>query len=155
MRGECSGVSLGFKDVLDPMITLLSSCPAAHRQSTSGNLTHARRLDPHAQSAKPARCVCSVRYAVLIVGTVLKYMRRCPMGDGSCLTAACAYASCRNQSGQLVLGDIITGIDGRAVKSQKDLFEILDDCKASKRALRDRVKFKANPQADCAGKLLC
>ena len=50
------------------------------------------------------------------------------------LINAHALHGCRNKNGQLVLGDIITGIDSRPVKSQKDLFNILDDCKVFKPA---------------------
>jgi S1-C subfamily serine protease len=35
----------------------------------------------------------------------------------------------RDDSGRLVLGDIITGFNGKPVKLQKDLFALLDDCK--------------------------
>jgi S1-C subfamily serine protease len=35
----------------------------------------------------------------------------------------------RDASGRLVLGDIITGLNGKPIKLQKDLFGILDDCK--------------------------
>ena len=37
--------------------------------------------------------------------------------------------SYRDASGRLVLGDIITGLNGKPIKLQKDLFGILDDCK--------------------------
>ncbi len=62
----------------------------------------------------------------------------CHHGDGwsDVLAEADASCLCRNKNGQLVLGDIITGIDSRPVKSQKDLFNILDDCKV--RILTDR-----------------
>lgn len=36
---------------------------------------------------------------------------------------------CRDSSGKLVLGDILTGINGKALKLQKDLFGALDDLK--------------------------
>ena len=34
---------------------------------------------------------------------------------------------CRDQFGQVILGDVIQGINGRKIKIQRDLFEILDD----------------------------
>ncbi len=40
-----------------------------------------------------------------------------------------AHAICRDDRGRLVLGDIITGFNGKPVKLQKDLFALLDDCK--------------------------
>ena len=33
---------------------------------------------------------------------------------------------CRDRFGQVVLGDIIVGIDGREIKLQRELFEALD-----------------------------
>ena len=39
---------------------------------------------------------------------------------------SCFCHSCRDQFGQLVLGDVIQGINGKPVKTQRDLFEILD-----------------------------
>lgn len=35
----------------------------------------------------------------------------------------------RDKAGQLILGDIITGVDGKPVKLQKDLFQYLDEHK--------------------------
>ncbi len=35
----------------------------------------------------------------------------------------------RDDFGRLVLGDVIVGLKGRTVKSEKDLFDILDGCK--------------------------
>ena len=34
---------------------------------------------------------------------------------------------CRDQSGRLVLGDIIVGLSGKPIKLQRDLFEALDE----------------------------
>ncbi len=34
---------------------------------------------------------------------------------------------CRDELGRVVLGDVITGIDGRQIKLQRELFEILDE----------------------------
>ena len=36
------------------------------------------------------------------------------------------YSCCRDELGRVVLGDVITAIDGREIKLQRDLFEILD-----------------------------
>lgn len=33
----------------------------------------------------------------------------------------------RDEVGRVVLGDVITGIDGKTIKLQRDLFEILDE----------------------------
>ena len=56
------------------------------------------------------------------------WYRRLRPDEATSNTSAASYVF-RNKNGQLVLGDIITGIDSRPVKSQKDLFNILDDCK--------------------------
>ncbi|MGQ3285918.1 hypothetical protein, partial [Bosea sp. (in: a-proteobacteria)] len=40
----------------------------------------------------------------------------------------------RELSGRLLLGDIITGINGRTVRTQKDLFAALDNSKVGGRA---------------------
>lgn len=34
---------------------------------------------------------------------------------------------CRDQSGRVILGDVIQGINGKKIKLQRDLFQILDD----------------------------
>jgi S1-C subfamily serine protease len=34
---------------------------------------------------------------------------------------------CRDELGRVVLGDVIIGIDGKDIKLQRDLFEILDE----------------------------
>ena len=39
------------------------------------------------------------------------------------------HVCCRDNSGKLILGDILTGINGKAIKLQKDLFGALDDLK--------------------------
>ena len=66
-------------------------------------------------------------------------------------TNACGLR-CRNQNGQLVLGDIITGIDGRPVKSQKDLFNILDDCKVMRPSMPNRF---LSPPVHCVAWMPC
>ncbi|KAK9820272.1 hypothetical protein WJX72_008397 [[Myrmecia] bisecta] len=53
--------------------------------------------------------------------------------EGSPASKAGFKGTFRDGGGRLVLGDIITGIDGRPVKVQKDLFEILDDCKVGQK----------------------
>ena len=35
--------------------------------------------------------------------------------------------SCRDELGRVILGDIITAIDGKEIKLQRDLFQILDE----------------------------
>lgn len=40
-------------------------------------------------------------------------------------------SGCRDNSGRVILGDIIVGIEDSPVLLQKDLFEKLDDCKVS------------------------
>lgn len=47
---------------------------------------------------------------------------------------------CRDNSGKLVLGDILTGINGKAIKLQKDLFAALDDLKPGDRVDLDIVR---------------
>ena len=47
---------------------------------------------------------------------------------------------CRDNSGKLVLGDILTGINGKAIKLQKDLFAALDDLKPGDRVELDIVR---------------
>lgn len=47
---------------------------------------------------------------------------------------------CRDNSGKLVLGDILTGIDGKAIKLQKDLFAALDDLKPGDKVQLDIVR---------------
>lgn len=37
------------------------------------------------------------------------------------------YILCRDQYGHVVLGDVIQEINGKTVKTQRDLFEVLDD----------------------------
>ena len=34
---------------------------------------------------------------------------------------------CRDQGGRVILGDIIQGINGKKIKLQRDLFQILDE----------------------------
>ena len=34
---------------------------------------------------------------------------------------------CRDELGRVVLGDVITGINGKEIKLQRDLFEVLDE----------------------------
>lgn len=46
----------------------------------------------------------------------------------------------RDNSGKLVLGDILTGINGKAIKLQKDLFAALDDLKPGDRVDLDIVR---------------
>jgi S1-C subfamily serine protease len=41
----------------------------------------------------------------------------------------------RDDYGRLVLGDVIVGLNGRPVKSEKDFFDILDSCKVLHDAL--------------------
>ena len=38
-----------------------------------------------------------------------------------------AEACNRDESGRVVLGDVITGMDGKPIKLQRELFEILDE----------------------------
>ena len=40
------------------------------------------------------------------------------------LSVAC---SCRDERGRVILGDVITAIDGKGIKLQRDLFQILDE----------------------------
>ena len=35
----------------------------------------------------------------------------------------------RDGDGRLVIGDVITGLNGKAVRKEADLFDALDDCK--------------------------
>ncbi|KAL3146385.1 hypothetical protein ABBQ32_003070 [Trebouxia sp. C0010 RCD-2024] len=46
----------------------------------------------------------------------------------------------RDNSGRLVLGDILTGINGKAIKLQKDLFAALDDLKPGDKVDLDIVR---------------
>ena len=50
------------------------------------------------------------------------------------------FALCRDNSGKLVLGDILTGIEGKAIKLQKDLFAALDDLKPGDKVQLDIVR---------------
>jgi S1-C subfamily serine protease len=59
-------------------------------------------------------------------GTRLPARRKVPV------RSPCA-ALHRDASGRIVLGDIITGLDGKPVKLQKELFEILDECSVGQR----------------------
>ena len=44
---------------------------------------------------------------------------------------------CRDELGRVVLGDVITAIDGKEIKLQRDLFEILDE-----RRPGDKIKLE-------------
>lgn len=46
----------------------------------------------------------------------------------------------RDASGKLVLGDILTGINGKAIKLQKDLFAALDDLRPGDKVDLDLVR---------------
>lgn len=47
--------------------------------------------------------------------------------QGTPAAAAGIRGTARDDRGRLVLGDIITSVDGKAVRSQKDLFALLDE----------------------------
>lgn len=67
--------------------------------------------------------------------------------DG-CVVCKWVLCKCRDASGRLVLGDIITGLNGKPIKLQKDLFGILDDCKVPGRCCsRCRASQSAAAQA--------
>ena len=51
------------------------------------------------------------------------------MSTEGCYVAEHELTARRDNSGKLVLGDILTGINGKALKLQKDLFGALDDLK--------------------------
>lgn len=44
--------------------------------------------------------------------------------DGQLKTCLCC---CRDELGRVVLGDVLTAIDGKQIKLQRDLFQILDE----------------------------
>ena len=66
------------------------------------------------------------------------------MGDMSgakhAMSAHLSIPPCRDNSGKLVLGDILTGINGKAIKLQKDLFGALDDLKPGDTVQLDIVR---------------
>ena len=45
----------------------------------------------------------------------------------------------RDQGGRVILGDIIQGINGKKIKLQRDLFQILDDLRPG-----DKIKLDIN-----------
>ena len=51
--------------------------------------------------------------------------------------AQCLLGICRDELGRVVLGDVITAIDGKEIKLQRDLFEILDE-----RRPGDKIKLE-------------
>ena len=51
--------------------------------------------------------------------------------------AQCLLGFCRDELGRVVLGDVITAIDGKEIKLQRDLFEILDE-----RRPGDKIKLE-------------
>ena len=55
-------------------------------------------------------------------------------------TKCTSFWRCRDNSGKLVLGDILTGINGKAIKLQKDLFAALDDLKPGDKVELDIVR---------------
>lgn len=46
----------------------------------------------------------------------------------------------RDNSGKLVLGDVLTGINGKAIKLQTDLFAALDDLKPGDKVQLDIIR---------------
>ena len=52
---------------------------------------------------------------------------------------------CRQANGELTLGDVITGVNGKTIKAQKDLFGALDELKVGDKVqleiLRDGKKM--------------
>ncbi|DBA68502.1 TPA: hypothetical protein ACH3X2_013788 [Trebouxia sp. C0005] len=60
--------------------------------------------------------------------------------SGSPANQAGIKGTFRDNSGKLVLGDILTGINGKAIKLQKDLFAALDDLKPGDKVQLDIVR---------------
>lgn len=52
---------------------------------------------------------------------------------------ACLQGTYRDEYGRLRLGDVIVGLNGQPVKSERDLFDVLDGCK-----VRYILKFSPN-----------
>lgn len=70
---------------------------------------------------------CSIKSKALRSTVTMHALSLCfPCATGNpCFTAEALYAF-RDQSGQVILGDIIQGINGKKVTTQRELFEALD-----------------------------
>ena len=51
--------------------------------------------------------------------------------EGGPAAKAGLVGTSRDEYGRLILGDIITGINGKAIKNSSDLYRVLDGCKVS------------------------